>query len=206
MAAVLTRDVGILVVDDHPVVRDGVEMLAQSSRHLRVVGYAATGAAALEIAQGCKPDIILLDVRLPDMLAPDLVRALQLRAPASKIILFTAYPDHPAVTAALEAGAYGVWPKDTARMDLAAAIARTMQQDSPESARDDSPRQRDTLIARREYDVLRRVARGETNGEIAEAMALSLNTVKTYLRNVMHKLGARNRVEAISKARERGLL
>jgi two-component system nitrate/nitrite response regulator NarL len=205
VAAVPNRNVRILVVDDLPVVRDGVEMLTQSCSFLRVVGYAATGAQALEVASGAAPDIILLDVRLPDMLAPDLVRGLQLRAPAAKIVLFTAYPDHPAVAAALEAGAYGVWPKDTARMDLAAAIARTMHRDSPEHPKD-SMRQRDSLIARREYDVLRRVARGETNYEIAEAMSLSPNTVKTYLRNVMHKLGARNRVEAISRARERGLL
>ena len=206
MAAVLTRVVRILVVDDHPVVRDGVEMLTRKCTNLRIAGYAASGAEALAVAESTAPDVILLDVRLPDILAPDVVRELKARLPEARIVLFTAYPDHPAVGAALEAGAYGVWPKDTMQMDLASAIARAVEDDSADSPKDAPVRQRDSLLARREYDLLRRVARGETNSEIAEAMSLSLNTVKTYMRNVMHKLGARNRVEAISRARDMGFL
>lgn len=208
MGTVLKSILRVLVVDDHPVVRDGVEILAQTCQFIRIVGYAPTGHEALLVAATSKPHVILCDLRLPDMLAPELIRELQRAAPKARIIIFTAYPDHPAVEAALDAGAYGVLPKDAARMDLVAAITRAMEPDSENVRRIGTGARRDTQspIARREYDVLRRVARGETNHEIAEAMTLSRNTVKTYMRNLMQKLGARNRVEAISRAREMGLL
>jgi DNA-binding NarL/FixJ family response regulator len=200
--------VRVLVVDDHPVVRDGVEMLARTNPNIQIAGYAASGHDALRIAPEVRPDVILLDLRLPDMLAPELIRELRVSVPAAKVVLFTAYPDHPAVGAALEAGAYGVFPKDASRMDLVAGIMRAMRPEGAEPAPNGSSLRRDTHspIARREYDVLRRLATGETNSEIATAMQLSPNTVKAYLRNLMQKLRARNRVEAISRAREMGLL
>ena len=83
--------------------------------------HAASGHDALRIAPEVRPDVILLDLRLPDMLAPELIRELRVSVPGAKVVLFTAYPDHPAVGAALEAGAYGVFPKDASRMDLVAA-------------------------------------------------------------------------------------
>jgi DNA-binding NarL/FixJ family response regulator len=200
--------VRVLVVDDHPVVRDGVEMLAHTNPNIQIAGYAASGHDALRIAPGLQPDVILLDLRLPDMLAPELIRELRSSVPRAKVVLFTAYPDHPAVGAALEAGAYGMFPKDASRMDLVAGIMRAMRPQSAEPARDVTSLRRDahSPIARREYDVLRRLATGETNSEIATAMQLSPNTVKAYLRNLMQKLRARNRVETISRAREMGLL
>jgi two-component system, NarL family, nitrate/nitrite response regulator NarL len=200
--------VRVLVVDDHPVVRDGVEMLARTNPNIQIAGYAASGHDALRIAPEVRPDVILLDLRLPDMLAPELIRELRVSVPGAKVVLFTAYPDHPAVGAALEAGAYGVFPKDASRMDLVAGIMRAMRPEGAEPAPNGSSLRRDTHspIARREYDVLRRLATGETNAEIATAMQLSPNTVKAYLRNLMQKLRARNRVEAISRAREMGLL
>lgn len=208
MASVLSTIVRVLVVDDHPVVRDGVEMLAHTHPGIRIVGYAPTGGEALTIAATAAPDVILLDLRLPDMLAPELIRLLHDRVPAAKVVLFTAYPEHPAVDAALDAGAFGVFPKDATRMDLVAGIMRAMRPDAADSPRDPGHPRRDanTLIARREYDVLRRLATGETNTEIASAMQLSPNTVKAYLRSLMQKLNARNRVETISRAREMGLL
>ena len=200
--------VRVLVVDDHPVVRDGVEMLARTNPNLQIVGYAASGSDALRIAPELRPDVILLDLRLPDILAPELIRELRATVPFAKVVLFTAYTDHPAVGAALEAGAYGVFPKDATRMDLVAGIMRAMRPDAAVPQREGYSLRRDTHapIARREYDVLRRLATGETNSEIATAMQLSPNTVKAYLRNLMQKLRARNRVEAISRAREMGLL
>lgn len=207
MGAVLKPVVRVLVVDDHPVVRDGMELLAHTCSTVQIVGYAPTGKEAVRIAPAVNPHLILLDLRLPDMLAPELIRELRAVVPGAKVVIFTAYPDHPALDAALEAGAYGFLPKDASRTDLIAAITRTMQPGAAAS-RDDRHHRRGapSVIARREYDVLRRVATGETNHEIASAMNLSPNTVKAYLRNAMQKLDARNRVEAISRAREAGLL
>lgn len=196
----------VLVVDDHPVVRDGVEMLARTHPSIQIAGYAPSGREGLRMAGVLAPDVVLLDLRLPDMLAPEIIDGLRDRAPKAKVVLFTAYPDHPAVGAALEAGAYGVLPKDATRMDLVAGITRAMQPETGEAREPNGRRDAHALIARREYDVLRRLATGETNAEIAGAMQLSPNTVKAYLRNLMQKLHARNRVEAISRAREMGLL
>jgi len=195
----------VFVVDDHPVVRDGVALLANTSRKIEVVGYAATGKSALEHVREMRPHVILLDLRLPDMLAPELIGAFARIVPTARIVVFTAYPDHPAVRAALDAGACGVVPKDAARTDLVSVItAAALGEDAAPTFQ---PAQRThALVGRREYDVLRRVAIGETNQEIADAMCLSPNTVKAYLRNLMQKLDARNRVEAISRAREVGLL
>lgn len=195
----------VFVVDDHPVVRDGVALLANTSRKIEVVGYAATGKSALEMATTARPDVILLDLRLPDVLAPELICALRAIVPQARIVVFTAYPDHPAVRAALDAGACGVVPKDAARTDLVSVITGASLGDEAVVAYHPAARPK-ALVGRREYDVLRRVAIGETNQEIAEAMCLSPNTVKAYLRNLMQKLDARNRVEAISRAREVGLL
>jgi two-component system, NarL family, nitrate/nitrite response regulator NarL len=195
----------VFVVDDHPVVRDGVVLLANTSRKIDVVGYASTGKSALEHVRDMQPHVILLDLRLPDMLAPELIDAFNRIVPEARVVVFTAYPEHPAVRAALDAGAFGVVPKDAARTDLVSIITgAALGEDSPNAHQ---PAQRThTLVGRREYDVLRRVAIGETNQEIADAMSLSPNTVKAYLRNLMQKLDARNRVEAISRAREVGLL
>ncbi len=196
----------LLVIDDHPVVRDGVALLAASNRRIELVGYAPSGKAALELAESAAPDVILCDLRLPDMLAPELIGMLRHCVPQARIVIFTAYPDHPAVCAALEAGACGIVAKDAARTDLAAVIVGAMHGEEFTGAQNSVPNRARTMVGRREYDVLRRVAIGETNHEIAEAMNLSPNTVKAYLRNLMQKLDARNRVEAISRAREAGLL
>lgn len=195
----------VFVVDDHPVVRDGVALLANTSRKIEVVGYAATGKSSLEMVADARPHVILLDLRLPDMLAPELITALRAIVPDARIVVFTAYPDHPAVRAALDAGACGVVPKDAARTDLVSVITGASLGDEALMLYQSTQRPQ-ALVGRREYDVLRRVAIGETNQEIAEAMCLSPNTVKAYLRNLMQKLDARNRVEAISRAREVGLL
>lgn len=203
----MSAPVRLLVVDDHPVVRAGIELLAHTHPAIAIAGYAPTGREGLRLAAEVAPDVILLDLRLPDMLAPEIVSALAVCAPRAKIVVFTAYPDHPAVRAALEAGAYGVLPKDASRTDLVAAIVRAMRPGGHEPPREPGDRRNaHALIARREYDVLRRLTTGETNSEIASAMQISPNTVKAYLRNLMQKLDARNRVETISRAREMGLL
>ncbi|HTU69952.1 MAG TPA: response regulator transcription factor [Candidatus Baltobacteraceae bacterium] len=199
------RPIRLLVIDDHPVVRDGVALLAASTRRIELVGYAPNGKSAVELAASAAPDVILLDLRLPDMLAPELIGMLRRSVPEARIVIFTAYPNHPAVCAALSAGACGIVAKDAARTDLAAVITGAMDGEEG-GAPTTVPARAHTMVGRREYDVLRRVAIGETNHEIAEAMSLSPNTVKAYLRNLMQKLDARNRVEAISRAREAGLL
>lgn len=196
----------VVVVDDHPVVRDGVAAQLATSQTLRVVGHAGSAAEALATVQELRPDVILLDLRLGANLAPEVIPGLLERLPGVKVVLFTAYPEHAGVGAALAAGARGVLIKDAARSDLVHAVLTVARTGTLPTLVRNGDRGPDEVIAPREYDVLRRVALGQSNPEIAEAMRISRNTVKSYLRSVLHKLEARNRVEAIARARELGLL
>jgi two-component system nitrate/nitrite response regulator NarL len=202
----------VFVVDDHPVVRDGVTMLLGSDPSLTIVGSAESGRAAIESITRLRPDIVLLDLRLPDMLAPEVIGELRKVHPGGKIVVFTAHADHQGITASLEAGANAALVKDVAGTDLSSALRQVLRGEQVVDPRivPHPTRRPDALarsgLTRREYEVLRFAAQGRTNPEIAEATGLTRNTVKTYLQSALHKLGARNRVEAIGKASEAGLL
>jgi len=102
MGASVNEDtIRVLVVDDHPVVLDGVSLAIGSTSWLTVAGYARTGREAITAVERLQPDVVLLDLRLPDMLAPEVVRSIRSRRPGIKVVIFTAYPDHAALEAAL---------------------------------------------------------------------------------------------------------
>src|ERR1019366_2738993 len=164
---------------------------------------------ALDCASELEPDVVLLDLRLPDMLGPEIVRGIHARAPKAILVIFTAFADHAAISAARSAGASALLLKDASGAEMLELLGRIRA--GEELSWSDDPaeveRRRSSALAqlgltRREYDVLRRVALGETNPEIAEAMNLSRNTVKSYLQSTFSKLGTRNRVEALARARE----
>jgi DNA-binding NarL/FixJ family response regulator len=201
----------VLVVDDHPIVLDGIRALAAQVPDVEIAGYARTGREAIAQAIALEPDVILLDMRLPDMLGSEVARAVKTKVPKARILLFTAFPNHAGVAAAMAAGIDGVLVKDVSRTDLVEAIRQSVQDgrrpvEENAHLRQDRPAKQRSMLTRREYDVLRRLATGETNAEIACVLKLSPNTVKTYLQVALQKLGARNRVEAISRAAELGLL
>ncbi|HEV2347687.1 MAG TPA: response regulator transcription factor [Actinocrinis sp.] len=202
--------VSVLVVDDHPTVVEGVKTMLEGVAWLHVVGYARNGRTAITAAEMLRPDVVLLDLRLPDMLGPEVIRALRARAPQAKVVLFTAFPEHASLEPALAAGADGAVVKVVEQYDLVDVIRRVVRgervvQITGEGALLDRRLQEHGLTSR-EYEILRRVAMGETNPEIAVNLALTRNTVKTYLQRAMEKLGAHNRVEAISRASQLGIL
>lgn len=209
---VATGALRLLVVDDHPVVCDGVALLVQNDPMVEVAGSANTGADAIEKAAALAPDVILLDLRLPDMPAPELARRLRGAAPSARIVVFTAFADYATLSTLNDAGIDGCLLKDASRTDLIDSICRAARGERVFDPRIEggSPRRvhlsGDISLTPRESEVLRRVAMGETNPEIAAAIGLSRNTVKAYLQTVLQKLGARNRVEAIIRAGELGLL
>jgi two-component system, NarL family, nitrate/nitrite response regulator NarL len=213
MTHLTKREIRVLVVDDHPIVLDGVTLALSGTPWLTVVGGARSGREAVTAVERLRPDMVLLDLRLPDMLAPEAIREIRAHAPGVKVIVFTAYPDHAALEDSLKAGAHGVVVKDAERADLVDIIDRVVAGEQVVSA--DLARDRNVLLirklkksglTRREYEILRRVAMGETNPEIADALGLARNTVKTYLQRTLEKLGARNRVEALARASEHGIL
>jgi len=210
-AAVTVPLVRVLIVDDHPIVLDGVTLAIQHTSWLQVTGYARSGREAVVAVNALRPDVVLLDLRLPDMLGSEAVQPIRRAHPSVKIILFTAYPDHAALDAALAAGVDGVVVKDTERDALIEVIRRVMAGEKVVQVDVDdvalvSRKLREHGLTRREYDILRRVAMGETNPEIAAALGLTRNTVKTYLQRSLEKLGARNRIEALARASQLGIL
>jgi len=205
--------INVLVVDDHPIVLDGVALALQRTTFLQVAGYARNGREAIGSVARLRPDVVLLDLRLPDMLAPETIRGMVAVSPDVKVIIFTAYPDHAALGDALAAGAHGVLVKDTERADLVDVIRRVAGGErvlSIDLEGDGSVllnrKLREHGLTRREYEILRHVAMGQTNPEIASALGLTRNTVKTYLQRSLEKLGARNRVEALARANQLGIL
>lgn len=206
--------IDVYVIDDHPLVGGGVEVLLRDEADIRVVGAAATVRVALAQLPTLCPDVVLLDMRMPAGLGSEAVADLRRAAPRTRIVVFTAYPEHPAIDNALAAGARGALLKDAGTGDLVAGIRRIAAGEVVVDPRLDpwttSDRLRSALdrggLTDREYDVLRQVALGHTNPEIAETLGIARSTVKAYLQSCMQKLGARNRIEAISRASEQHLL
>lgn len=208
----------VLLVDDHPVVLKGIRQLLASAGDLEVVAEATSGEEALAVADEKQPDLVVLDVRLGDSLAPDICRQLLRRSPATKVIILTAFDDSHLLRASLEAGASGVLLKGTLELDLVQAlrdvraggvviddcIARTLET-AGHLLRDEvgtvyeAPRPR-------EYDVLRLMAQGLTTQEIADRLQLATNTVRSYTQSLMMKLHAHTRVQAIVAARRLHLI
>ncbi|WP_245649993.1 response regulator [Millisia brevis] len=209
------QPIRVLVVDDHPIVTAGVRLLLDPHPDLEVVATACTGAEAVRwVSTAVAPiDVVLLDLRMPDTDPAELVRALRTRRPEPKIIVFTAHPQHTLLQPVLEAGIDGCLVKDSATADLPAALREVVagrRVFDPRLGTRPDLTLRDRLaeyhLTRREYEVIRLVATGRTNPEIAVEMSVTRNTVKTYLQSAMHKLGARNRVEVITRAGEASLL
>jgi two-component system, NarL family, nitrate/nitrite response regulator NarL len=202
----------LLVVDDEPVVCRGVAALVRGEDDLVVAGEAYSVTAALRLLGRGHVDAVLLDLRLPDMSAPEAIPLIRQAAPSTRIILFSPRDGRAAAEAAAEAGIDGILLKDSGGGEITDGIRRVV---AGERVLDErlvsvgARRQRawsGPPLTRREYEVLRRVAMGETNLEIAHAIGLSRNTIKSYLHAALRKLGARNRVEALARASEAGLI
>lgn len=201
-----------MVADDHPIVRSGMRMLLSGSRFFELVGEATTGAETLVRCEQLRPDVLLLDLRLPDLPAATICTRVRERHPGTAIVILTSYEEEMVIRGCLKAGASGCLFKDVSEQNLLAAlmqIAHGRQVIDPRvagAARRGAPAETGSALSDRERDVLTELARGLTTAEIAGALNLSANTVKTHLRGLFRKLGAHNRVQALSAAREQGLI
>ena len=208
----------VIVVDDHPVVRAGLLATLAAAPDIEVVGEAATGSEALGIVSQEPPDVVVLDVNLPDVSGVAVARELRERAIPTEILVLSAHDDHETVLGLLECGAAGYVLKDEALETLASAVRAAARGDSwlspsvtrrvveravGRSSPSPSPI---TELTPREREVLRLLAQGLDNGAIAEALVVTKRTVQNHVSNVYGKLGVSSRTQAALYAIRHGLV
>jgi DNA-binding NarL/FixJ family response regulator len=208
----------IVVVDDHPVVREGLVAMLQTQPDLEVVGEAGTGSDALRVIGELAPDVVLLDLELPGIDGVGVLRALREKGGASRVIVFTVFDTDERIISAVEAGAAGYLLKGAPRSELFAAIrvvfgggsllqplvASTVMRHV--ARRDTPPESHSLALTPRERSVLELLARGRSNKEIAAALGVTERTVKFHVSALFSKLGASNRTEAVTRAVQSGLV
>ena len=211
------RKIRVLMVDDHELVRAGLRALLQTAADIEIVAEAATGSQALAHGQRLQPDVVLLDARFPDMAGADVCRGLVESLPDVAVAILTTFTDDELVRDCVRAGAKGYLLKDIPRLDLASSIRslasgesvidrKVLPQVLAVARRTDETEDTDQVLSERQRVILRLVADGLSNREIAEHVHLSGLTVKSYIEDLLRQLGARNRVHAAILATRRGWL
>ncbi|MBL7486963.1 response regulator transcription factor [Frankia sp. AgB1.9] len=202
----------LLVVDDHPVVRDGLIGMFAREPDVEVVGEAADGAQAVRLAAQLRPDVILMDLRMPGMDGVTAIRELARGGAGARVLVLTTYDTDSHVLPAIEAGATGYLLKDAARDDLLRAVRAAARGEAvlaPSVAATLMNRVRTPEtgpLSQRELEVLQLVAAGATNRVVAAQLFVTEATVKTHLLNIYAKLGVNDRAAAVAEAFGRGLL
>jgi DNA-binding NarL/FixJ family response regulator len=210
----------LLVVDDHDLFRTGLASLMSSQPDIEVIAQASGGRKGVQLVDELRPDVVLMDLHMPDLTGPAATRIILERHPSTRVIALTVMSEDADVAAAVEAGACGFLAKDTPVEDIVAAVRAAGQ-----GASWLSPRAAEVVLGRirraesepkpdlgpagqlsaRELDVLRLIARGMENAEIAKDLGISPRTVKNHVSNILSKLGLPSRVQAAVYAVRRGL-
>jgi DNA-binding NarL/FixJ family response regulator len=203
----------ILIVDDHPVVREGLVAVLESVPDFRVVGSAASAEEALAAMKTARPDIVLLDLELPGMGGIDAIPRLIAGGDHVRVIVLTAYDTEERVLGAIKAGAGGYLLKGAAAAEIVDAIRAVRDGGSYLTPRvatrviaQVAGRRRSGVLSEREREVLRLVGDGRSNKQIARQLSITERTVKFHITSIFNKLGADNRAQAIALAARRGLL
>ena len=202
----------LLIVDDHPVVRDGLKGMFAGDDRFEVLGEAGNGHEALAVARSVHPDVVLMDLRMPGLDGVSTIKALKDQGSTARVLVLTTYDTDSDVLPAIRAGATGYLLKDTPREELFRAVTAAHRGEavlSPSVAGRlmgelRTPAQ--DSLSQRELEVLTLISRGSTNRETAAKLFISEATVKTHLLHVYAKLGVRDRAAAVAAAFERGLL
>jgi DNA-binding NarL/FixJ family response regulator len=214
-------EISLVIADDHPMVRTGLRSMLSASR-IRIVGEASNGEEVLDLARKLKPQVVLMDIRMPGMDGIQALEAIKTEKLPSRVIMVTTYRSTSYLLRSLSVGAAGFVLKDISREELLAAIysvadgtslvdsqflqdvLRSLEQNEPASIVGDEPMV-ESLTAR-EMDILKLMVEGLTNQAIGDVLGLSAGTVKGYAQTVMHKLGTNDRTQAAVKAIRMGLV
>ena len=207
----------ILVVDDHPVVRDGLIAMLGTHPDFMVVGEASNGLEAVAKTHTLQPNVVLLDLEMPEMDGVESIRRIRETSPRTNAVVFTAFDTDERIVSAIQAGAKGYLLKGAPREELFTAIrvvsqggsllqpvviTKLLQHVSGQSSQNDLPEP----LTEREMDVLRLLSQGKTNKEIARQLFITERTVKFHVSSILGKLGAGNRTEAVTIAAQLGLV
>jgi DNA-binding NarL/FixJ family response regulator len=208
--------VRILVADDHPVVRDGLVAILGTQSDFDVVGEAASGAEAVRLAMELEPDVVLLDMEMPELDGLEALRRIRAHRPDAKVIIFTVFDTDERIVGAVQAGAQGYLLKGVPREEIFNAIrvvsgggsllqpvvaSKLLRHLSGEHAGDALD-----PLTDREMEVLKLMAQGRANKEIAATLEISERTVKFHVSSILSKLGATNRTEAVALAAQQGIV
>ena len=204
-----TKMIRILTVDDHALLRQGIASLVEDEPDIGVVAEASTGREAIEQFRRHRPDITLMDLQMPDMNGIEAIIAIRSEFPNARIVVLTTYSGDVQVTRALKAGARGYLLKGNVHTDLLETIRAVHaghKRVPPEVAAELAVHTADDQLTPRELDVLNLIAKGNANKEIAALLAVSEDTVKTHVGNLLDKLGANDRTHAVTIALKRGII
>lgn len=218
-------EITVLIVDDQGLMREGLATLLSLAPDLRVVGQAGDGVEAIALARQVRPNVILMDVQMPRMDGVTATQTIRAELPQTQVIILTTFDDDEYVRNGLRAGACGYMLKNTPSEHLAEAIHAAARGESPispsiarklvaEYARQNTPANRPARIeldpsspdalSEREMEILRALASGMSNREIADKLFITEGTVKNHVSNILSKMGVRDRTQAVLKAKENG--
>jgi DNA-binding NarL/FixJ family response regulator len=201
--------VRVLVVDDHPLLREGIAAVLTRKSDLTIVGEASGGAEAIEQFRALQPDVTVMDLQMPGMSGIDAMRTIRHEAPTARIVMLTASAGDFLALRALKAGAFAYVLKErvgTELADIIRAVHRGMKRIEPAIALQIADHSDDQTPTCREVEVLELVAAGNSNKLIAMALTISEETAKTHVKNILAKLGARDRTHAVALGLRRGII
>ena len=204
-----STQIRILTVDDHPLLHEGIAMVIRNQPDMALVAEAFNGRQALQKFREHRPDVTLLDLRLPDMGGIDVMIAIRTEFPEARIIILTTFEGDAEIRRALEAGARAYVLKRTPPKELVEVIRKVHSGKKPilaEIAAQLAEHYGDESLTDREVEVLRQVANGNRNRDIAEKLFISEETVKVHIKHVMEKLGAADRTQAVAIGVRRGII
>lgn len=205
----VTERIGVLVVDDHPLLRAGLLDTIADQLDMRVVGEAANGEEAVRMYLGCRPDVTIMDIAMPGMDGVQALRAIRAIDPGARFVMLTTFNGDVQIRRAIEAGAAGFLLKSSVRNDLLDTIRDVYagrRRIAPEIAQELAQHMGEGSLSEREIAVLRCAALGNANKRIGQQLDIAEETVKAHMRSILAKLDARDRTHAVTIALKRGII